>query len=38
MSQFKPKEETRKELRGITRTQFHSILKRAAKPAKPSPK
>jgi hypothetical protein len=36
----KPRAETKKEMQGITRDQFHGLLKRAIKPSpsKPSPK
>ena len=33
-----PREETQKKMHGITRTEFHAMLKKASKPSKPSPK
>jgi len=34
----KPRAETQQKMQGISKTQFHAILKKASTPSKPSPK
>jgi hypothetical protein len=36
--EMQPREETKKKMHDITRTEFHALLKKAATPAKHAPK